>query len=556
MPEGRPLPDAVWRGRHRIILAVLWLHALVIPVLVLRAGYGLAHSAAEGVAVAAAAALASWPVPSQRLRATAASLGLLVASSILVHVSGGNIEMHFHFFVMVAVITLYQDWVPFLLAIGYVLLHHGVVGTLDPASVYNHPDALARPWKWAAIHGVFILAASAAGIANWRLSEAARARTELVLRSVGEGIYGVDTEGTLILVNPAALRMLAYEARALLGRPQHDVLLHGDAAGVRCPGDACPLTTPLRGGKAHQGEATFWRSDGTSFPVEYVSTPMWDRSRLSGVVVTFNDITARHWAEEERRHSMALLQHTDAERRRLVSRLVAAQEDERQRIAADIHDDSVQVMTAVGMRLQVLRRRLADPGQQQVLDQLERTVSQTIGRLRHLMFELRPPVLDRQGLAAALRMYVDETQTDGGPVYNLVDDLRDEPPTETRVILYRIAQEALTNVRKHARAGQVEIALEQRDGGFWVRIRDDGRGFAAEHTDDSVPGHLGVASMRERSELAGGGFEIRSAPGAGTTVEYWIPAKQTEAIPPATGTDAADGEQYATARTGGPHGST
>jgi len=87
------------------------------------------------------------------VRAVLASLGLITASAVLVHLSGGYIEMHFHFFVMVVIIALYQDWIPFLLAIGYVVLHHGVVGVLLPTAVYNHPAAIAQPWLWAAVHG-------------------------------------------------------------------------------------------------------------------------------------------------------------------------------------------------------------------------------------------------------------------------------------------------------------------------------------------------------------------------------------------------------------------
>ena len=86
-------------------------------------------------------------------RVVAASFGLITCSAILVHLWTGYIEAHFHFFVMVGVLTLYQAWVPFLVAIAYVVLHHGLVGVLAPASVYNHPGAVAQPWKWALIHG-------------------------------------------------------------------------------------------------------------------------------------------------------------------------------------------------------------------------------------------------------------------------------------------------------------------------------------------------------------------------------------------------------------------
>lgn len=171
LPRGGNLPLAAWQRRHRGMVTLLWLHALAIPLFGLAVDVGIFHALAEGSVVALAAVVAGqrgWP---RGVRSTATVVGLLSSSGILVHLSGGLIEMHFHFFVMVAVITLYQDWLPFLLAIGYVVAHHGLAGWFDPHSVYNHPDALTYPWKWAAIHGAFIMAESVALLTSWRLSE-------------------------------------------------------------------------------------------------------------------------------------------------------------------------------------------------------------------------------------------------------------------------------------------------------------------------------------------------------------------------------------------------
>ena len=106
-----------------------------------------------------------------RLRAGLATVGSILASALLVHLSGGFIESHFHFFVMMAVIALYQDWMPFLLALVLVVVDHGAIGTLVPTMVYNHSGALHRPWHWALIHGGFILAESAALLIYWRVNE-------------------------------------------------------------------------------------------------------------------------------------------------------------------------------------------------------------------------------------------------------------------------------------------------------------------------------------------------------------------------------------------------
>jgi hypothetical protein len=108
----------------------------------------------------------------------AATLGLLTCSAVLVHLAGGSTEMHFHFFVMIGVITLYQDWRPFFVGILFVALHHGIIGTLDPQGAFNHAAAWHDPWKWAGIHAAFILGASAAYITGWRYTELERERAE------------------------------------------------------------------------------------------------------------------------------------------------------------------------------------------------------------------------------------------------------------------------------------------------------------------------------------------------------------------------------------------
>ena len=124
--------------------------------------------------LAATATLAGRFTRNRHLLSTIVALGLLTSSATIVHLSGGAIEAHFHFFVMMSVLLLYEDWLPYAAAFAYVVLHHGAVGVISPESVYNHPAAIAHPWRWAAIHGLFITAAGIANIANWRLNETAR----------------------------------------------------------------------------------------------------------------------------------------------------------------------------------------------------------------------------------------------------------------------------------------------------------------------------------------------------------------------------------------------
>src|SRR5919108_3901043 len=145
LPHGSPLEADVWERRHRGIVVLLWLHAVGTPVFGVVRGVPLWHGASEGAILAVCALAAGQRSGSRRQRACVAVFGLITASALLVHLSGGSIEMHFHFFVMVSLITLYQDWVPFGVALAYVVLHHGVLGYLAPTAVFSHPARAALP---------------------------------------------------------------------------------------------------------------------------------------------------------------------------------------------------------------------------------------------------------------------------------------------------------------------------------------------------------------------------------------------------------------------------
>jgi PAS domain S-box-containing protein len=240
------------------------------------------------------------------------------------------------------------------------------------------------------------------------------------------------------------------------------------------------------------------------------------------------DVTARHTAEEERSRNVALLRRADRQRRELLAALVSAQEAERKRLATEIHDDPVQKMTAVGLRLGALLRTLEDPKDLRIVEQLQATVELSISRLRAMMFELRPPALDRGGLVAAVRDLVNEM--DGSfPLCRIEDRLVGEPVEEIRTTAYRIAVEALVNVQRHARASGVEVLFAERDRGLFLRVRDDGIGVPLEALTDVRPGHLGLTSIRERAEAAGGWSRIEALASGGTIVEAWLPAADDEA---------------------------
>jgi PAS domain S-box-containing protein len=235
------------------------------------------------------------------------------------------------------------------------------------------------------------------------------------------------------------------------------------------------------------------------------------------------DITELKRTEEKLTRSLEILRRTTEQRRALLSRLEEAQEQERRRIASDIHDDSIQVISAVDMRLQMLERQVSEPDAQEAIVEIKETVQLAIDRLRSLLFELRPPVLDRDGLAAALGLYLERMAQEAGVEVELQDDLAEEPPGEIRATAFRICQEALSNIRKHARASRVEVAVSGDAEELSVSIRDNGVGFDPDVVDDPEPGHLGLPTMKERAELAGGTWRLESVPGTGTLVTIRLP---------------------------------
>jgi diguanylate cyclase (GGDEF)-like protein/PAS domain S-box-containing protein len=234
LPKGQTLPYESWEQRHRWMLVVLWLHVPALFVFSLFMGYPVLHSLLDS-APPAVAALAAQYAHGRKLRSAIAATGLLTCSALTVHISGGYIEAHFHFFVMIVVLTLYEDWIPFLLATFYVVLHHGVGSAFAEHAVFNHPDAIAHPWKWAAIHAGFVLTAGLASIVSWRLNERVRESKDAALETAREseerfrstfedamiGMCLSTAEGRLTRVNPAFCQMLGRSAEELqqLGWP-------------------------------------------------------------------------------------------------------------------------------------------------------------------------------------------------------------------------------------------------------------------------------------------------------------------------------------------------
>jgi diguanylate cyclase (GGDEF)-like protein/PAS domain S-box-containing protein len=298
LPAGKTLPPEVWLRRHRGMVVLVWLHAVGLPIYGLTRGYPLWHVMIDALPITAFALAATVPYRSPRFRACMVALGLLSSSAILVHLAGGSTEAHFHFFVMVTLLACYEEWVPYLLAILFVLVHHGLMGAIDPSSVYDHPNAVSDPWKWAGIHALFIAALCAVNVISWRMNEDARAeraaalertqRSEAQFRGTFEdapiGMAIVAVDGRILRVNRSLCRITGYSEERMLALKAQDF---GPGSRDEPWGDLPD---------AEEREVSFPRADGSTAWV------LWQRTLLRGAdndayLVQALDISERKAAE-------------------------------------------------------------------------------------------------------------------------------------------------------------------------------------------------------------------------------------------------------------------
>ncbi len=250
-------------------------------------------------------------------------------------------------------------------------------------------------------------------------------------------------------------------------------------------------------------------------------------ARLNTKLQSANDETARLLQEVQRR---------DAVRGELLQRITTAQESERQRIARELHDETGQALTGLALGLHGLSQtKLAPEEMAKRLASLESIATGSMGELRHLINDLRPPQLDDMGLAAALRWLVDRFQNQDKPLVKLdVLGATYPLPSEVETTLFRIAQEGLNNAIKHAQADHIWVSLDYDDGPT-LTVRDDGRGFdpTAAMSPSSLRASWGLIGIQERTNLINATLTLHSAPGEGTTftVRASEPRKVSDANP-------------------------
>jgi PAS domain S-box-containing protein len=368
-----------------------------------------------------------------------------------------------------------------------------------------------------------------------------------LLESTGEGIYGIDREGRCTFINRAGALMLGHRLEAVLGRNMHALVHYAHADGQPYTEHDCPiLSAYLRGLPCRVDDEVFWRADGSAFETEYSSYPLIEAGEVRGAVITFVDITERKAEQRALRLATAALQRSNdvlesrvAERTAALSsalsrlRELAAygetvRESERTRIAREIHDELGSLLVALKMDVNWVERRLgAAPELAAKCGGMGALIDTAVDRVGRIITDLRPSILDHQGLWAALEWQAQEVidrfewQAD---LQVVVAAGVVTPQGGQAIAVFRIFQEMLSNVARHAQATRVSIRIlvdSPPAPVLMVEVRDDGVGASPE--DLGARRSYGLMGMRERAGHHGGRLHLASTPGAGTTVRLVMP---------------------------------
>lgn len=345
-------------------------------------------------------------------------------------------------------------------------------------------------------------------ITEQRAAEEARVESEQryqdLVEQAADAIWLRAADGRTVFVNDAACRLLGYTREEML-ESRAAQLIHASDPGTTGIMDALQPLETLR------LERVMRHKDGHPIPVEASCHRLADGS----MQVISHDIT-------ERKRSAAELQE-------MSRRLSEAQETERRAIARELHDEVGQSLTATRINLRDLSQQALDSSLQQRLTDTEEIIAELLDKVRQMSLDLHPSVLDDLGLVAALRWCV-RTRTTGSN-FDVVFDLPEELPRfddMAEITLFRVFQEALSNVLKHAQAQHLKVSLRYHDGRLDLVLKDDGKGFDAEAARRAAFSgkSLGVLGMQERVRLAGGEFVMDSAPGKGAEVRVSLPGEE------------------------------
>ena len=384
----------------------------------------------------------------------------------------------------------------------------------------------------------------------------------LVEGALDHAILSTDPEGRIDYWSPGAERVLGWKAEDILGRdlavtftPEDRATGEPDKERIQARAEGCALDV-----RWHQ------RADGSRVFIDGTTRVLRDAAgTVTGYVKIGQDVTERRLRDDELRESEAGLRDltetlerrveertfaladsnralideirervaAEGERNELIRLLVAAEERERGRISRELHDPVGQQLTGLLLGLRVLEREETSPQRATRVRGLAELAATLSAELHTVAVQLRPPALDNLGLVRALRSHLEEWSER----HDIAAEFRAEEFDETVVTgeieatLYRVVQEALTNVVKHAQATRVAVVLDQRDNAIRASVGDDGIGFDPPAQTRIEARRIGVRGMRDRLALIGGTLEVRSAPGRGTTIVARVPIDPSASNP-------------------------
>jgi PAS domain S-box-containing protein len=366
------------------------------------------------------------------------------------------------------------------------------------------------PFRDADDHVVSVLAVTR-DMTKRKIAETELAKNEEKYRTLVEqaadAIALYDAAGKVLDVNTGAVKLLGYSKKELVGMYLKDILTPEEISSNPVHYDILQL------GKSTVKQRKMFRKDGTVVDTEVRSQQLPDGRFLSVI----RDLTERIKAEQDLQQSYKALQE-------LTGYLQNIREEERLNIAREIHDELGQQLTVLKMDISWLNKKIQVPDEKvkERLSDLLGMVDNTVKTVRRISSELRPSMLDDLGLPAAIEWQALEFEKRSGLKIRTDISMTDlKLPAKAAITLFRVFQESLTNVARHAEATQVNVKLQAEAGRLYLSIRDDGKGFLPQNIENKKT--LGILGMKERVQIIQGDYTISSVPGKGTTVQVSVP---------------------------------